>query len=268
MIEATGLAYRVAATTLLTGVTLMVQPGEFVVVVGPNGAGKTTLLKLLAGDLRPSEGEVRLNGRPLDRYTHDDLAQQRSVFIQQTERDIPFTVRAVVAMGRYPHRHDASNSLVTDQEAIDRALTRTETYHLADRVFATLSSGEQTRVALARVFAQEAPLLLLDEPTTSLDLGHEERLVAGLRGLASEGRAVLAVLHDLNAAARHATRVVVVDHGELRADGTPVDVFDDGLLSSVYDQPMRVVKHPLVDSPLVLVVNHELRSRRGDVLGG
>jgi iron complex transport system ATP-binding protein len=253
MIEATGIGYRVEKATLVAGVNLRVQPGEFLVVVGPNGAGKTTLLRLLAGDLRPSEGQVRVNGEQLDRYTYDDLALQRSVFIQQMERDIPFTVEAVVAMGRHPHRRDPDNSSAADEEAVAEALARTETSHLARRVFATLSRGEQTRVTLARVFAQDTPLLLLDEPTTSLDVGHEERITAELRSLAARDRAVLAVLHDLNAAARHATRVVVIANGALCADGTPSEVFNDNLLSKVYDQPIRVVKHPFRDCPLVLV---------------
>lgn len=255
LIEAGDLGYRVGKATLLESVDLSLAAGELVAVVGPNGAGKSTLLRLLAGDLRPSTGKVTLAGEPLDRYDYDDLALRRAVFVQQTIRDIPFAVEAVVAMGRHPHQRRADNSADDDRRAVILALERTETVHLASRVFATLSSGEQTRVSLARVFAQDTPVLLLDEPTTALDVAHEERVMAELRSLAARERAVLAVLHDLNAAANYATRVVVLAQGRIRAVGTPAEVLEEKLLSEVYGQPMRVVDHPFRDCPLVLVAD-------------
>ena len=254
-IQAQDLGFRVGKATLLDAVDLTLDAGELTAVVGPNGAGKSTLLRLLAGDLRPTSGTVLLAGEPLDGYDYDDLALRRSVFVQQTVRDIPFAVEAVVALGRSPHQRRADNSSEDDRLAVMSALERTATVHLAERVFATLSSGEQTRVSLARVFAQDTDVLLLDEPTTALDVAHEERVMSELRLLAGRDRAVLAVLHDLNAAANYATRVVVVSEGKVRAIGTPADVLTDGLLSEVYGQPMRVVDHPFRDCPLVLVAD-------------
>lgn len=252
-IKAKGLGYRVGRVTLLESLDMTLAAGELVAVVGPNGAGKSTLLRLLAGDLRPSRGRVLLSEEPLERYDYDDLALRRAVFVQQTVQDIPFAVEAVVAMGRYPHQRSADSSAADDRSAVASALERTETSHLASRVFATLSSGEQTRVSLARVFAQDTPVLLLDEPTTALDVAHQERVMSELRDLANRDRAVLAVLHDLNAAASYATRVVVVANGMIRAVGSPAEVFDERLLSDVYGQPMRVVDHPFRDCPLILV---------------
>jgi len=254
-IEAKGLGFRVGQATLLESVDLELESGALTAVVGPNGAGKSTLLRLLAGDLRPTNGKVLLAGEPLDRYDYDDLALRRSVFVQQTVRDIPFAVEAVVAMGRSPHQRRSDNSSEDDSRAVVSALERTATAHLKERVFATLSSGEQTRVSLARVFAQDTDVLLLDEPTTALDVAHEERVMSELRLLARRDRAVLAVLHDLNAAANYATRVVVVSEGKVRAVGSPESVFTDELLTEVYGQPMRVVDHPFRDCPLILVAD-------------
>ncbi len=254
-IEANAVGYRVGKATLLDSVDLSLSAGELVAVVGPNGAGKSTLLRVLAGDLRPTSGRVTLADQPLERYDYDDLALQRAVFVPLTVRDIPFAVEAVVAMGRFPHQRRAANSIEDDEQAVASALERTTTSHLASRVFATLSSGEQTRVSLARVFAQDAPVLLLDEPTNALDVAHEERVMLELQTLVGRGRAVLAILHDLNAAANYATRVVVMMDGKIRAVGTPGEVLRDDLLTDVYGQPMRVVDHPFRDCPLVLVAD-------------
>ena len=254
-IQASGVGFRIGKATLLESIDLTLWAGELVAIVGPNGAGKSTLLRVLAGDLRASAGRVMLADEPLERYDYDDLALQRSVFVPLTVRDIPFAVEAVVAMGRYPHQRRAANSTEEDHRAVASALERTMTSHLASRIFATLSSGEQTRVSLARVFAQDAPLLLLDEPTNALDVAHEERVMSELADLAGRERAVLAIMHDLNAAANYATRVVVMAEGTIRAVGTPAQVFRDDLLSSVYGQPMRVVDHPFRDCPLVLVAD-------------
>ena len=254
-VDAKGVGYRVGKATLVESVDLTLSAGELVAVVGPNGAGKSTLLRLLAGDLHPSSGRVLFTGEQLDHLDYDNLALQRAVFVPQTVRDIPFTVEAVVAMGRYPHQRRGETSNDEDRDAVSTALEKTVTLHLAKRVFATLSSGEQTRVSLARAFAQDAPVLLLDEPTTALDVAHQERVMAELRSLSDRGRAVLAILHDLNAAANYATRVVVMSDGGIRASGPATEVFTDNLLTEVYRQPMKVVDHPLRDCPLILVAD-------------
>lgn len=253
MIEAIDVGYQIANANLLAHVDLAANGGELVAVVGPNGAGKTTLLRMLAGDLRPTQGRVQLNGSPIEDYSYEQLALLRAFFGQLTETEIPFAVGEVVAMGRHPHRRNPNNSSSLDAAAVTDAMVRSQTTHLIGRVFASLSSGEQTRVALARTFAQDTPLFLLDEPATNLDVANQQHITAELRKLAERGRAVLAVLADLNSAAHYATRVVVMADGVIRADGDPAEVFQEALLSEVYRQPMRVVKHPFRDCPLVLV---------------
>ena len=253
LLEADALQYRVGPAVLVDRVSIRVSAGELVAVIGPNGAGKTTLLRLLAGDLQPGAGRVVLGGDGLEQITPEDRALRRAVLAQHPLPDIPFTARAVVTLGRHPHRRDPANSATSDARAVAEALERTDALHLADRSFATLSGGERTRVTLARVFAQEAPLVLLDEPTAALDVGHQELIMTDLRRRAARGVGVLAVLHDLNTAATFANRLVLLSEGKLVAEGPPREVLQDGILSEVYRHPLRVIDHPFRDAPLVLV---------------
>ena len=253
LLEATQLEYRVGPAVLVDGVSLRVSPGELVAVIGPNGAGKTTLLRILSGDLEPAGGRVMLGGEGLDRLSHEERALRRAVLAQHPLPDIPFTARAVVTLGRHPHRRNPGNSAAHDARAVVDALERTDAVHLADRSFATLSGGERTRVTLARVFAQSTPLVLLDEPTAALDVGHQELVMTDLRRRASGGTGVLAVLHDLNTAATYGDRLVLMSEGRLVAEGPPRVVLRDTVLSEVYRHPLRVIDHPFRDAPLVLV---------------
>lgn len=253
--RAEGLGYRIGSATLVSGVDLAVHPGELLGIIGPNGAGKSTLLRLLGGDLSPTDGRVFYAEAPTDHLAPNELALRRSVLMQQTNPDIPFTARAVVAMGRFPHRRDPENSDAEDARVVADALQRTDTAHLAERIFATLSGGERTRVSLARVLAQQAPLVLLDEPTTALDVAYQERIMAELRRLAGVGQGVVAVLHDLNTAAHYADRLLLLAQGQIRAEGTPRQVLSEALLSEVYRQSMAVVPHPFRECPLVLVTD-------------
>ncbi len=255
LVEARRVGVRRGSATLLMEVDVAVRPGELVAAVGPNGAGKTTLLRVLAGDLSPTSGTVRLAGSPLGEVTGRERSRLRAVLPQHRPADIPFTTWEVVMMGRHPHRRDPANSAAADAAAVTAALQATDTADLAGRRYASLSGGEQARVALARVLAQETPLVLLDEPTAGLDVGHEELVLGGLRRLADGGRGVFTVLHDLNAAARHADRILLLERGRAATAGPPAEVLDAAVLSRIYAQPMRVIPHPFRDCPLVLSVD-------------
>lgn len=220
--------------TLLDGVDIEVRSGEFVAVLGPNGAGKSTLLGAIAGDFPLSSGEVTIDGRSITGFAPRDLARIRAVLPQQILISFPFTVREVVAMGRNPWLDEH------DDEKIDAAMRRLDVAALARRTYQTLSVGEQARVSMARVLAQDTPLLLLDEPTAVLDIGQQERFLAVARALVDEGRGVVAVLHDLNVAMRFASRVVVLHEGRCVANGEPRSVLTPALLSNVYHQKIRV----------------------------
>jgi iron complex transport system ATP-binding protein len=255
IIVAEHITYRVGDATLVDGVDLVGRPGEVIAILGPNGAGKTTLLRLFAGDLSPTEGDLRISEIDTRSASPLDLAKLRSVMRQGGASDIPFTALAVVEMGRHPHRNGEGASRDVDRAAIRSAMDRTDTLQLAERRFSTLSGGEKTRVIMARVFAQAALLALLDEPTTALDVAHQERVLGEMRQLAADDACVIAVLHDLNAAAFHADRIVLMEGGSIRAEGLPTEVLNADLLSDVYRQSMTVVEHPTRGCPLVLITD-------------
>ncbi|WP_236576262.1 heme ABC transporter ATP-binding protein [Streptomyces sp. HF10] len=238
--EAEGLRVRLGARPVLDGVGVSARAGEVLALVGPNGAGKSTLLGALAGDVPAAGGVVRLHGRPVDAWTAAELALRRAVLPQSAALAFPFTVAEVVRMGRAPH----AAAPAEDDLAVAEAMAATEVSGFAGRLFGALSGGERARVALARVLAQRAPLLLLDEPTAALDLRHQEAVLRLCRERALAGDAVVVVLHDLALAAAYAHRVVVLRGGRVAADGPPAEVFTEPLLSEVYEHPVEVFAHP------------------------
>jgi iron complex transport system ATP-binding protein len=245
---ATDVGYSVGSATLLQSVSLTVMPGEVLVLVGPNGAGKSTLTGVLSGDLTPTSGEVLLDGRSISSYRPNELAKKRSVLPQQSLLQFAFTVREVVEMGRTPH-DDTADELRAN---VDRALERTEMIPFADRVYPSLSGGEKARAQLGRVIAQDAPLLLLDEPTASLDIRHQQHVMHLAQDVAAAGGSVVAVIHDLNLAASTAHRIALLHRGRIVADGAPWVVMEEKLLSEVYQCPIAVSKHPILHCPLIL----------------
>ncbi len=236
-------------STILHDVDLDVRAGEVVALVGPNGAGKSTLLGVLSGDV-DSAGSVTLAGRPLDHWSTTEAAMRRAVLVQRVTLTFPFTCREVVEMGRAPWTRTPVEE--DDDAAVSRAMELTDSTHLAERTFSSLSGGEQARVSLARVLAQSAGALLLDEPTAALDLHHQELVLALARERAAAGDAVVVVLHDLNLAAGYADRVAVLDRGRVAAVGTPADVLQPELLSSVYQHAVEVLPHPRTQAPIIL----------------
>ncbi|MFJ8532770.1 heme ABC transporter ATP-binding protein [Streptomyces sp. NPDC093591] len=244
---AESLHVRLGGREVLQGVDAIVRAGEVLALVGPNGAGKSTLLSALAADLPATQGVVRIHGRPASEWSAPELALRRAVLPQSANLSFPFTVEEVVRMGRAPH----ATSPAEDDLAVADAMAATEVTAFALRPFSALSGGERARVALARVLAQRAPLLLLDEPTAALDLKHQELVLRLCRERARAGDAVVVVLHDLGLAAAYAHRVAVLRGGRVAADGAPAEVFSEQLLSEVYDQPVEVLSHPRTGGLLV-----------------
>ncbi len=239
---------RLGAREVLAGVDVTVRAGEVLALVGPNGAGKSTLLGALAADLPAARGVVRIFGRPATGWTAPELALRRAVLPQSATLSFPFPVEEVVRMGRAPHTASPDE----DDGVVAEAMAATEVTAFAARPFSALSGGERARVALARVLAQRAPLLLLDEPTAALDLKHQELVLRLCRDRARAGDAVVVVLHDLGLAAAYAHRVALLCAGRVAADGPSGEVFSEALLSRVYDQPVEVLPHPRTGAPLVI----------------
>ena len=222
-LEVSGLSYRTGGATLLRGVSFAAGPGEFVGVVGPNGAGKSTLLRTIAGLLRPSEGRVAVGGfEP----TRERAAVARQLaFIPQSLPDTHgFTALEIVLTGRNPHLGRLEFEGPRDVEIALRCMERTGTAQFANRDAATLSGGELQRVFVARALAQEPRVLILDEPTANLDVRHQFEVFAILAGLAKDGVNVVAAVHDLQLAARSCSRLLLMQDGQVVADGPPEEV--------------------------------------------
>lgn len=261
VVEAAG--FRIGPAELLRDVSMTVAAGEVLVLVGPNGAGKSTLMHLLAGDRQPTSGRILLDGKPLGSYKAHELALRRAVLPQHSMLQFAFTVREVAEMGRAPH--DDSREETT--AIVNQALAATEMTHFADRVYPSLSGGEQSRAQLSRVLAQQTPLLLLDEPTASLDLRHQQHVMDIARDVAASGGTVIAVVHDLNLAASSADRIILMHRGAIVADGSPWEVMQNGLLTDVYQCEIAVTRHPMRDCPLIMPLGRDHASQMPTTAG-
>ena len=249
-VRAEHVGYRIGESTILDDVSLEVGHGRVLALVGPNGAGKSTLLGVLAGDVAPSSGAVALDGRPIAERAALELARVRAVLLQSNAVAFAFTGRQVVEMGRAPWL--GTPRADDDERAIDAALGEADATAFADRPFPTLSGGERARISLARVLAQDTPVLLLDEPTAALDLGHQEDVLRIARRLAADGRAVVAVLHDLSLAGAYADDIAMLDRGRLVAHGSPAEVLTETRIEQVYRTPVRILPDPDTGRPIVL----------------
>jgi len=227
----------------LNGVTLNLGPGELVAIVGPNGAGKSTLLRILSGFLRPTRGGVFVDGVALNKLKRRDAARRFAFVPQYSEVNLPYTVGEMVAFARYPHLGPFRPAGREDRAAVARALAATDVAPLAHRPMSQLSGGEFQRVVLARALAQEPAVVFVDEPTAHLDLAHEGRILGLLRRFnRDEGMAVVAVMHDLAAAATYFPRVVLLAAGRVVGDGAPAEVLTPGNVAAAYGVAVEVAE--------------------------
>jgi iron complex transport system ATP-binding protein len=238
-------AYPLSRQPALHGLSIVIQEGMFFTIIGPNGSGKSTLLKLLLGALRPTSGIALYDGEAATEWDRRELAKRVAVVPQIEEAVFPFTVRELVAMGRYPHLGPWRSETASDRDAIARALAACDISNYAERSILTLSGGERQRARVARALAQEPRALVLDEPTASLDLGHEMALFELLASLREEkGVTVVAATHNVNLAARFATHMLLLAGGERVALGEPREVLQRERLEQVYAWPITVFSHP------------------------
>lgn len=238
---------------ILRDINLHVRPGEVLAIVGPNGVGKSTLIKAAAGTLKPRKGAVQIGGDDLADLRAAERARRVSVVGQALNLPPAFSALDVVMMGRTPYLGWFEREGVRDREIALQAMERTETAALAERPISELSGGERQRVLIARALAQNAPIMLMDEPTAHLDLRHQDAQLKLVRRLVEEdGLAVLIALHDLNLVARFADRVALLSAGTIHVEGLPEQVLTPEHLAAVYGIEIHVMKHPIHGKPLVL----------------
>jgi len=233
LMETEGLSVTLGRRRVVDGVHLSVVSGECVGLIGPNGAGKTTLLRAAMG-LLPASGQCRIGGTPVAALSAAERARRAAYLPQSREIAWSLTVATLVGLGRLPHRGMGAPLSPADRAAISRAMARMEVEGFADRPATTLSGGEQARVLIARALAQDTPLLVADEPTAGLDPAHQIATMETFAGLAAEGRAVIASLHDLGLAARWCSRLVLMQAGRIVADGPPGEVLTPARLAAIY----------------------------------
>ena len=234
------------------GVSFEVPRGSITAIAGPNGSGKSTLVRALLGRVPMSAGTITVDGADSARLDRRELARRVAVVSQREEPAFPLAVRDYIALGRHPHTHLWSAVDPAGTTAIDRAIVEAEVQPFVGRTTDELSGGEWQRVRIARALAQEARALVLDEPTTYLDIAHEMAAFELLDALARRDHAILVVSHQLNLVARFAQRVVLLHQGQVAAAGSPADVMRGDVLERVYDWPLVVTRDPAVGAPALL----------------
>ena len=253
---AEGVSVGYGVDPVISDLTWDVPDGKVTSIIGPNGCGKSTLLRTLARLLKPMAGHVRLDGEPISAISTRDVSQRMALLPQSPISPEGLLVRDLVGRGRHPHQRWFSQWSPDDQQVVEAALTMTDTLHLADRAIDQLSGGQRQRAWIAMTLAQDTDLVLLDEPTTYLDLAHQIEVLDLVTRLNRErGRTVTMVLHDLNLAARYSDLIVVMKGGAIVAQGEPVEIFTADLLSSVFGLDAHVLSDPRTGLPIVVPVS-------------
>ena len=271
IVDVRDLSVRLGDVDALRAVSIAVDQGEFLGVIGPNGAGKTTLLRAISGVLDPAEGSVAVAGQDVTALSAAESSRLVAVVPQETNLAFDFSVREVVEMGRTPYTSRVSLYGDESGEIVDRAMERTQVQQFAERSIGEVSGGERQRVLLARALAQDAPVLLLDEPTASLDIDHQIRTLELVRSLVASGKTVLAPIHDLNLAAHYCDRLLLLADGLRTAAGTPEQVLTEENLESAFGTDAVVTNNPVTGSVYVMALPEGARDREGPhvhVVGG
>jgi len=253
MLKIQNLSVNYGARVVLKNINLELEKGKTLALLGPNGSGKSTLLRTIGGILPAVQGTVSLAGQPIGALSPAERARWISVVPQNAILPPAFSVWETVLFGRTPYINFLGQISAVDEEIARRALEKVDALALAERAIGELSGGEQQRVLLARALTQSTPILLLDEPTTHLDLQHQMGLLDLVRKLAREEMlTVVIALHDLNLAARYADRIALLVNGQIRALGAPKQVLRADVIAEAYGWPVQVIDHPFLDGPLIL----------------
>ncbi|MGG4392746.1 ABC transporter ATP-binding protein [Paenibacillus thiaminolyticus] len=254
ILQAEHISKSYGSRTVLNDVSLTVRTGEWVGIIGPNGSGKSTLLSLLSGADSPAGGCIELKGRSLRSYTRKALSQTMAVLLQESLPPIGYSVREVVEMGRFPYQSWFGSEAEDSGPYIDSIMERLQLTELEERPIDRLSGGQRQRVALAKLMAQSPSIVLLDEPTTYLDIRYQVQFMDVVRDWQQDcGLTVVSVLHDLNLAALYCDRLVVVHEGRIAADGTPEELMSPDVIARYFETRAAIVPHPGNGRPQLLM---------------
>jgi iron complex transport system ATP-binding protein len=254
MIRVEKLGKSFGTERILHEIDFQVPKGAFFGIIGPNGSGKSTLLQTISGVLAASEGHVWLEGKEVSAYSNKALARWLTVLQQDALPPVRFSVREVVEMGRYPFQGWFGDEKEDSRSLIDAIMEKLKISEFSDRLVEQLSGGERQRVALAKSMAQQPRLLLLDEPTTFLDIGYQIQMMDYIRGWQQEADlTIIAVLHDLNLAAQYCDQLLVLHEGEVWGIGTPQDILNSELISQVYGTKPIIMPHPVSGVPQIIL---------------
>ncbi|MEE4375644.1 Fe(3+) dicitrate ABC transporter ATP-binding protein FecE [Pseudomonas viridiflava] len=253
ILQAQQLDIGYGATRIVQDLSFSPPPGKVTALIGPNGCGKSTLLKAFARILTPQSGSLSLDGKAYRDLSARDLARKVAFLPQVLPIPEGVSVRQLVAYGRSPHNSLWGRLSGADQHSVEQALQRMELKTLADRPLSDLSGGQRQRAWLAMILAQDAAIVLLDEPTTYLDISHQVELLDLMRALSAEGKTVITVLHDINQACRYADHLAVMQAGRLVASGAPGDVLNAELVCRVFDVQVQIMQEPVAGTPMCIV---------------
>lgn len=262
MLRSENISYQVGKKPILKSCSLTVNPGEFTAIVGPNGAGKSTLLKVLAKEAKAQQGNVSFNGCDIQQLDSEALSKIRAVMPQHSSISFPFSIEQIIEIGRFPHK----TSKAENDNIIDAVIKHNKLDSYRGRLYQTLSGGEQQRVQLARIMAQVwdksayPKYLLLDEPTSDLDILHQHTLLSTAQHMCQQNMGVLAILHDLNLAAQYASHIVLMKAGKIYKQGLSEEVLTKENIEHVFDHPVELLKEPNTGRTVIISIPKSVRN--------
>lgn len=240
--------------TVLSDVNMDIRKGEFIGLIGPNGSGKTTLLRVISRVLKPYNGHVLLDGEDVATIPRNTLARTMAFLTQDISLNLPFTVRQMTLMGRFPYLSQYGKESDEDIAIAENAMALADVSHLSERFITEISGGERQRALIAMCLAQEPKILLLDEPTNHLDVGHQLSVLDLIRKLNQQtDMTVISVFHNLNLASEYCHRLMVLDNGQVESQGTPADVLTSDMVNKVYGAKVLIEKNPVSQKPHIIL---------------
>lgn len=252
-IEVKNLEFKYRKDLILKDISFKIKEGEIVSIIGPNGSGKSTLLKNLNNLYTPERGEILIKGRKIDSYKGKDLARELALVPQDTSINYEFTVEDIIMMGRYPYQGRFEREDHKDYKITNQVLNLTNTYKLRDRFITEISGGERQRVIIARALAQDPSIILLDEPTSNLDINHQIEILNLLKGLNKEkNTTVVLVMHDINLAARYSDKIILLHEGRILGEGRPEDVISKENIKKSYNIEVAVENNKYTDTIYII----------------